>query len=338
MARSMRPLDSLALLWKVGRWPELTALTWPKTDPEGRRPTALSLLSDTLIARRHRKLGVTTMGGGLSGMSSVRARASGLVWDIEHLRTNDDTSAVDLLTWACEGVLNRQARRVFLETAPEGLGAQVARQAGFEAYSSGTMFRLPKGFMDDWTRQNRFRLDGPDESVREVLQDAGGNVQSPRPRLRSDEAGLFPPYSAAVPAQVRWAEAMTQEEWAALYPGRKPWAPRLVSDQDDYVWEMGGRIVAWMRVVFGQRSQLLEVLIHPLYEAYADGMLTSALAQLSTKVPVLADMREYQAGAVSALERAGFIRVDSYTAWVRQLASRVTEPNVGVIPAPASPI
>jgi hypothetical protein len=131
---------------------------------------------------------------------------------------------------------------------------------------------------------------------------------------------------------------MTQEEWAALYPGGKPWAPRLVSDRDDYVWEMASRIIGWMRVVFGQKSQLLEILVHPLYEAYAEQMVRSALSQMSTKVPVLAGMREYQAGAISALERAGFVRADSYTAWVMQLASRVPEPNVGAIPAPATPI
>jgi hypothetical protein len=281
------------------------------------------------------------MGGGLSGMTIARGRASGLVWDVEHLRTNDSVSAVDLLNWAREGALARQARRVFLETAPEGLGAGAARQAGFEAYAAGAMFRLPKGFLQDWTRRGRDQWEGSgdDRGGRDIFNDAGIiDALPPRPRLRSDEAALFQLYSAAVPVQVRWAEAMTQEEWAALYPGRRPWAPRLVSDQDDYVWEMSSKIIAWMRVIFGQRSQLLEILIHPLYEAYADRMVGSALAQLSTKVPVLAGMREYQGGAMSALERAGFLRADSYTAWVMQLASRVTEPNVGAIPAPASPI
>jgi hypothetical protein len=158
-----------------------------------------------------------------------------------------------------------------------------------------------------------------------------------RPRLRSDETTLFQLYNAAVPANVRAAEAMTYEEWAALYRGRKPWTPTVLGDRQDYVWEIGSRIVGWMRVVFGQRSQALDLLTHPHYDTYAERMLENALTQTSPKAPVLADVREYQGAVQAALEQAGFHRGPPYLVWARQLAGRVVEPSMRAARAPVSP-
>jgi hypothetical protein len=152
-----------------------------------------------------------------------------------------------------------------------------------------------------------------------------------------DESGLFQLYNAAVPANVRVAEAMTNEEWAALYRGRKPWTPKLISDRQDYVWELGSRVVGWMRVVFGARSQHLELLVHPLYESYLDRMVRNALVQMSNKAPVLADVREYQGAVGAALQRAGFRSGDAYAVWVRQLTERVAEPSRSAVRAPVQP-
>jgi hypothetical protein len=271
-------------------------------------------MSEVVVARAHRRLGVATAGGRLQGFVSSHGRAAGLVWDVDYLRCHDVSSATELLMWACDQALRARARRVFVETPPEGTGAEAARRAGFERYSFGAVLRVERGFPRVTT-----------------------DVLGARPRLSSDEHGLFQLYSAAVPANVRWAEAMTQEEWAALYPGRKLWTPSVFGDRDDYVWEMSSRLIGWMRVVFGQKSQLLDMLVHPLYDAYADRMVAHALVQMSAKVPVVASMREYQGGALSALERAGFHRIGTYVAWVRQLATRVEQPSVGAIRAPATP-
>src|SRR5204863_1498477 len=32
-----------------------------------------------------------------------------------------------------------------------------------------------------------------------------------------------------------------------------------------YVWELGTSVVGWMEVIFGQRSQYIELLINPMY-------------------------------------------------------------------------
>src|SRR5918912_3872692 len=110
---------------------------------------------------------------------------------------------------------------------------------------------------------------------------------------------------AAVPAPVRSAEAMTLEEWAGLFPGRRFWQPSFGSRQQ-FVWELGTSLVGWLEITFGQRSQFMELLVHPRYEDAADRLLRYALLQVSPKAPVYIVAREYQPYLSSAVQRVGF--------------------------------
>lgn len=321
MIRSLRPADAFAVGFLRARrgWSELTAETWPKTPPEAREPGFLDLLRHSMLPIPHRRLlGVSSSAQAgsdrVNGFVDARGRAGGLVWDVEYLRADQAGTGVQLMRWVNEQALAARARRLFIETESDGVGAEVARLAGFERYSEGAMWRLDPGFS----------------------REAGDSLPA-RPRLRADEAGLFQLYNATVPANVRVAEAMTNEEWAALYRGPKLWAPKLIGDRQDYVWELGSRVVGWMRVSYGARCQFLELLIHPMYESYGDRMVGNALVQMSSKVPVLADVREYQGAAIAALQHAGFRSGATYAVWVRQLAERVAEPSRSAIRAPVSP-
>jgi len=314
MVRAMRATDAMAIgVLHRAKGRELTAPTWPKTPPENHQVTFLRLLAG--LARSYsgdRRVGVESAGDRISGLVTSRSRASDIVWDVEHLIAPDASTAVDLLVWACDEALLAGGRRVFLNTPAEDLGAEAAQKAGFERYSEGTTFLLEPAFS----------------------REAPESLPA-RPRLSSDEQGLFQLYNAAVPATVRAAEAMTYDEWKALYPGRKAWTPSVLGNRQDFVWELGSRIIGWMRLMYGQRSQFLEFLVHPLYESYADKMILNALSQLSVKVPVIVDVREYHAGTRAAFERAGFQGGPTYTIWVRQLATRVLEPAAITAHAPA---
>jgi len=315
MIRSLRVFDAPALgaFLARGGGKEIAAPTWPRTPPENRHPTFAQLMSGGLFPARHNQLvGVTRSGGRMSGLVVARFRAEGTVWDVEHLRTDEPEAAIELLRWVGDRAVQARARRVFIDTDDGALGSEVASRAGFERYSEGVTFRLDPGFP------------------------RGGTDSVPaRPRLRSDDQPLFQLYSAAVPANVRAAEAMTHEEWAALFPGRKLWTPAILGNSQDYVWEMGPRVGGWMRVVYGQRAQMLDLLVHPQSEAQTDRMLEYALVQMSAKAPVLIDVREYQGALRLVLERIGFKPVDSYAVWVLQLAERVAEPSISAAQVPA---
>lgn len=318
MIRAMRATDAMALKLFApgGRIQDVAASTWPKSAPEGRHPTLWSLLRDSALASsRHRQLGVAVVDGRAVGAVILQARAGGLAWDVEHLGIDTEDTGIELLRWARDRAAAIRARKLFLHTCGEGPGADVARRAGFERYTEGIAYYLAKGFVHDQS-----------------------DPLPARPRLRSDESTIFNLYAAAVPANVRAAEALTHEEWAALYPGRKLWAPSVLGDRQDYVWEIASRVVGWMRVVFGQRSQFLDLLPHPHYDGYADKMLKYALTQMSTKAPVVVETREYQGAVRGAVERAGFQPGETYAAWVWQIASRVPEPQSSPVRVPAAPV
>jgi hypothetical protein len=305
MIRAVRPTDLVALrafLRRAGVV-EVTTHTWPKVQPEsGHLPTG-RILGQALNGRTARGgAWIAILDGQPAGYVAARARCDGLVWDVEHLHTTEPDTAVDLLEHACASAAESGALRVFLEVPTDSVGVALGRKAGFQRYAGATLFR----------RTPPFKVDK-------------SGAFAARPRLRADEHPLFQLYSAAVPAAVRAAEAMTYEEWSALHPGSKRWTPSLFGDQHQYVWEMGAGLVGWMTVIYGQKSQFLELLVHPRYESMLDSLVTYALTQVSEKAPVYAVVREYQGALGTALQRAGFNPAAEMEILVRQLAARVPE-------------
>jgi hypothetical protein len=308
--RSLRPIDvvALAAFQRRGGSTEITAHMWPRVEPESSSVPYATLLSNALA---HPPGGqhawVAEEDGRLIGLAVARPRAGGLVWDVTrlHALADADKAAADLLEHATVRAGAHAARRVFFEVPSGGRGQDVARRAGFDRFTSNELFVLGPGFKVERT-----------------------DLFEARPRLRADEQDLFQLYTAAVPAPVRMAEAMTLEEWGALFPGPRRWQPSFSGSRQQYVWELGTSTVGWLEITFGQRSQFMELLVHPRYEDAADRLLRYALLQVSPKAPVYVVAREYQAHLVSALQRAGFRRVAEHELFVKLLAARVPEPRL----------
>jgi hypothetical protein len=311
--RPLRPIDVVALGSFSGRASEteLTAHTWPRVEPESGRLPLLTLASAALTHRvAGERVWLARGDGKVAGFVIGRTRAGGLAWDVErlHASPDDDQVAVELLERLVSYAGGHGARRVFLETPEHGRGQDVARRARFERFTSTTLYMLAPRF----------------EVKRTELFEA-------RPRLRADEQALFQLYLAAVPAPVRAAEALTLEEWAALHRGAHRWQPSLGGSRQQYVWELGTSIVGWMEITFGQRSQFIDLLVHPRYEEAADRLLRYALLQASPKVPVYVSARDYQASLAGALEQAGFAHAGRHGLYVKMLAARV--PEARLVPA-----
>jgi hypothetical protein len=310
LVRALRPIDVVALASFKRRAgaTEITAHSWPRVEPESGRLPYASLMSASL---GHRPGGQRTWlaesGGHVVGLATARPRAGGLVWDVVqlHAEPDADPAGSDLLEQVVVRAGSHAGRRVFLETPMGGRGIDVARRAAFERFTSSESFVLLPGFKVERT-----------------------DVFEARPRLRADEQALFQLYMAAVPAPVRAAEAMSLEEWGALYPGRKRWQPSFAGSRQQYVWELGTSLVGWMELTFGQRSQYIELLVNPRYEDAVDRLVRYALLQVSTKAPVYMVAREYQASLAQALQRTGFRVAGSHELFVKLLAARVREPRL----------
>jgi hypothetical protein len=310
LVRPLRPIDVVALasFQRRAGATEITAHSWPRVEPESGRLPYVNLVSASLGHRPGgRRTWLAESGGHVVGVAVAQPRAGGLVWDVVHLHADPeaDDAGADLLEQVATCAGSHAARRVFFETPSAGRGLDVARRAAFERFTSSELFVLTPGFKVERT-----------------------DVFEARPRLRADEQTLFQLYNAAVPASVRAAEAMTAEEWGALYRGSKRWHPSFTGSRQQYVWELGTSLVGWMELTFGQRSQYLELLINPRYEDAADRLLRYALLQVSSKAPVYVVAREYQASLALALQRSGFRLAGRDELFVKLLAARVREPRL----------
>jgi hypothetical protein len=308
LVRTLRPIDVVALasFQRRAGGTEITAHNWPRIEPESGRVPFVNLLTSSFAHRPGGQRGwVAEEDGRLVGLSTARPRAGGLVWDVARLLADQDTVAADLLDEVVACAASHAARRVFMEAPAGGRGHDVARRAAFERFTSSELYVLSPGAKVERT-----------------------DLFEARPRLRADEQTLFQLYMAAVPAPVRAAEAMTLDEWGALYPGRKRWQPSFTGARQQYVWELGTSMVGWLEVTFGQRSQFMELLVHPRYEDSADRLLRYAMLQVSPKAPVYAGVREYQPYLASALQRAGFRLAAEHELFVKLLAVRVREPRL----------
>ncbi len=305
--RLLRPTDMVALASfdRRGDGTEITAHSWPRVEPHSGRVPYLSLASVAFAQRPGgRRAWLGMHGGRAVGFAVARPRAGGLAWDVEHLHADEgaDAVAVELLERVAAHAANHSARRVFLELPADSRGEQVARRAAFERYTGTTLYVLAPGF----------------EARKTELFEA-------RPRLRADEHALFQLYSAAVPAPVRAAEAMTMDEWLGLHVGSRFWQPTLVGARQQYVWELGTSLVGWLEVTFGQRSQFLQLVVHPRYEEATDKLLRYALLQVSNKAPVYLGVREYQGPLARAAEQVGCGVAAEHETYVKMLAARVRE-------------
>ena len=289
---------------------EITAPSWPRVlDGDARLPL-WSLLSHSMThPAGYRRAWVHMDAAGIDGLVVGRVRCGGLVWDVRHLWVDRerDGVAVELLAWVCHQAAGRGARRVFLETSLGTWELQIARRAGFEQYTQATL------------HAGRHSGGGPATAS-----------DSARPRLRGDEQPLFQLYTAAVPAPVRAAEALTLEEWVALHKGSQRWTPGLLANRHQYVWEEGEILVAWMELVVGAKSQHVEWLVRPSHLGACDDLIAYGLAQASPKAPLYATCREYQEALRLGLERAGFELVTERAVFARQLAARVPERRLAV--------
>jgi hypothetical protein len=302
-------LVGVAMFLRRAHARELTSHTWPRVQPEaGHLPSGAAFWQTFGMAWE--RAWISSGDAGINGLVVAQPRCGGLVWDVEHLLTADADAEIagQLLEAVSEYAASQGGRRIFLEVPNDEHGAGLAQKSGFEKYTTTTVYRLSAPFKMPALEM----LDG-------------------RPRLRVDEQPLFNLYGAAVPQIVRAAEALTYDEWSALHRGRKKWSPTLIGDRHQFVWEVGATLAGWLEVIYGQKSQYLDLLIDPKYESMVDRMLAFALKQVSEKAPVYLAVRPYQAVLGAALERRGFAVGGRFDIFVRQLSVRV--PERSLVPA-----
>ncbi len=312
--RAIRPTDFVSLIsfFRHDAHREVTAPLWPNMweDSDGRG--GWSLLSRLITRSSGSRVWVSLNHGNVRGLAIAHSRAGKLAWDVEDLfvAENVRSAGVDLLEHLAAEAARRGARRLFLVTWVDGDMARIASQAGFANYTSETLYRAQTRLADD------------ENSVRRA-----------RPRLRQDTPALFQLYSAAVPCNVRSAEAMTIDEWLSLERGGRLWTPSLGGSRHHFVWENGDSLVGWLQLTYSGKSQHLEILVHPNAQAGSEEMLRYSLTQTNLRTPVYVTLRDYQSNLSPLLEGWGFKPVADYLVFARQLVVRI--PGRALVPVRA---
>jgi len=312
--RALRPTDFVSLIsfFRHDAHREVTAPLWPdmREGCDGRG--CWGFVSRLITRGSGSQVWLSLGNGGVRGLAIAHPRAGKLAWDVEDLfvAESDRSAGVDLLEHLAGEAARRGARRLFLVTRVDGDTARIASNAGFVHYTSEILYfaRLPAAVGYDGLRRAR-------------------------PRLRQDTPALFNLYNAAVPCNVRSAEAMTMDEWLSLERGGRLWAPSLGGSRQHFVWESGNSLAGWLQITFGGKSQHLELLVHPNERAATEEMLLYSLTQTSPRAPVYVTVRDYQGELASLLEALGFRPAADYLVFAHQLAVRV--PGRALVPVRA---
>ena len=134
---------------------------------------------------------------------------------------------------------------------------------------------------------------------------------------------FFQLYSAATPSAVRFGTGMTLGQWTDS-------RERVGNRAQEEVYEVEGRIMAWLGSDLGGCIAHMELMIDPDYQEMLGPMMDHALAGhgiQSWLVP------EYQNTLRNSLIYRGFVEVAHYTVLIKTMAARVNRPSVAHVEA-----
>ena len=300
MIRSFMPFDVVDLL-VAGRALSNKAKT---RDGVGRKDARLSDLANIVGDWFNRQLRpcvwVYTDGLALRGLASVRDRGGPHAWEVNRLLVADEdrNCCLKLLEHVSLAGGRLEVGRIFLRLSADSPLLKAAQETGFLPYSTEHVYLQE-------------RADGTETSSGTPL------ASSPRRKKADDEYRLFELYHACIPPHIRRAEGMTYKEWQSN---------RDRSLRQEWVFEKGGDLVAWVATDMGRHCGQLDVLA-----ATRDEMQSAVeygLNSLSGCQQVCCLVRDFDAALLQLLESRGFSRVMTYAVLTKELLVRVVEPLV----------
>jgi hypothetical protein len=227
----------------------------------------------------------------MEGFAQARLRPGGDEADVICLAPSLDShdAAEDIWRKLISGLATELARhgvqRVFARLSNELEAARLFLDAGYSLY----------------TREDIFQLHAPPAGAETHLL-----------QLAGDESrwGISRLYAVVTPNIVRAAEGFGSAGTAGL--------PRFTAGEDAYVWDKGGEVGAFVRVVSGPRGHWMHILIHPDDTGRTEDVLRDALAHLPTGGDVYCSVRAYQSHLRKPLQDVGFRFLTSQSVLVRQ--------------------
>lgn len=231
----------------------------------------------------------------LRALAGGKSRGSAHAWEVDLLYTPEVAAAGAALDMLSETAARRGARRIFLRLPLESRVLEAARTAGFMPYATECLMLCPQS----------------SSGVHSTL--------SLRVAGEADGHGIFRLYNRAVPQNVRAAEAVTLEEWAAAQNPIGAANPAL------FVAETGGEVQAVVRSAQRGNAVTFDILTDPSDLDLVVAAAGSACALLGGGVALRSFVPAYFDGVGIELERRGFERGAEFALLARQLAKPIAE-------------
>lgn len=168
---------------------------------------------------------------------------------------------------------------------------EIFRQLGFQAY----------------THRYILQLCGPD-------WDQGTKLSPMRTQSRQDAWAIHKLYGCITPHLVQHAEFRTPRDW--MLPLTKRWN---ISQQKGWVLGSSDEMQAYLHMMSGPASHVLNVLIHPDARDIVTDVLRFGLSQILDSRPVYLLLREYHQELLKPLQGLGFEMMSEQTLLVKSM-------------------
>ena len=230
-------------------------------------------------------------------------------------RPQDETGIVSDLTQAiCRDAVESGTVSVFARIPEECAHLEVFHNLGFTIVVREHTYRRPaSGVPKPGELPNLRRQEGPDAwSVQQL-------------------------YRACTPASVQTAENLTSRTWEP--PRRRFAGIRRDTESDSFVMEDKHGIIAWLRIDRAHDEPYrFSLMVQPGNRGAAARLVDFALNWLNDypRKAVVVAVRDYESGAIAALEESGFKAIYARILMVRNLgirfADKVKAPALGRVP------
>lgn len=250
------------------------------------------------------------------GFAQVCERPSHTAWDLSYLASMVNQSATSeevlgaLLEYTLEMAATHGILRVFAKVEDEIPELELFQRSGFQRYA----------------RELTYVYSSEQATSRSTSEPSELSLPSLRRWNRHYVWGLHQLYRTVTPQRVQMAELLeSSEEYARLHigPQRSLISP-FQKDNENYVYDVGVRLGAWLRLSRGLGSAPHRIFlhVHPEHAELAEPLLRFGIQRLQEKNVrrIYCLVREYDTFVITALRNSGFEQAATKDLLVRHMA------------------
>ena len=286
------------------------------------------------------------------GFAQVQERPLHTMWDISYLASMvqrnvpGDEILMGLLEYLLEMAGTHGILRVFAKVEDEIPEQELFQRAGFQRYARELTYVYdPFAVTHDGDADGLKRVPTlADESAVGAINraptafvggDEGAINRAPTLRRwnRHYVWGLHQLYRSVTPQRVQMAELLeNSEEFAKLHVGSLRALPSPLSrGNENYVYDAGVRLGAWMRLSRGNGSapHQLSLIVHPEHADLAEPLVRFGIQRLQEGGVrrIYCQVREYESFVITALRNSGFEHTSTRAMLVRHIALLAMRPR-----------